>query len=768
MIFEEIQSNDIESNQRPRICIVATIPFAFNVFMRSHIDILKESYDVTLIANGSIRELGDLLGNNVSFVSFPIERKISLIKDLVALFKLWKFFRNNNFDAVCSLLPKSGLLAMLAARLAGVPVRLNIFNGEVWAYDRGFMRHLLRFADKVIVACATRLLAVSPSQREFLIKNSIVKPSMIEVVANGSITGVDVNRFKPYSFDRERLRLTEKIPFNAVVFLFLGRLNRDKGLIDLLNAFNHVAQQNSSHHLMIVGPDEEGLDIHVSNLELSFPGRIHRFGFTDKPEIYMRASDVICLPSYREGFGMVLIEAAAIGLPAIASRIYGVTDAVEEGVTGILHTPGNSSEISQAMLLLGADQVMRKNMGMSAQKRVIDKFSQDYVMRSFAKFYREVISSSKRLLIVVNSARSLLSHRLQLALAAQRAGYEVHIASAPGVGVDAILEAGLFHHSVPMSRSGMNLIKELQTILSLIHLFSKLKPDIVHLVTIKPVLYGGIAARLIGVPGVVMAVSGLGFVFINTGLKVLFVRFFVSIIYRIVLAKENLRVIFQNSDDSQTIMSITNLRPAKVAMIRGSGVDLAEFQEKPLPPGVPIVVMVSRLLVDKGVHEFVEAAIMVRNKNLNAYFCLVGDPDFGNPSSISEEYLLHLKNHNIVNYIGHRDNIPEIFSKSHIVVLPSYREGLPKVLLEAAACGRAVITTDVPGCRHAVEPGITAILVPSHNAQSLADAISSLLLDRELCMRMGHAGRQLAEREFSIDKVVASHMKIYDELIKSS
>ena len=753
---------------RRRICLVATVPFAFNVFMRSHIELLQTEYDLTLVANGSQNDLIGILGPHVRFIYMPIERKISLKKDLVALVKLWKFFRLEKFDAVISLLPKSGLLGMLAARFSGVPIRLNIFNGEVWANDHGFMRQLLKFTDRVIVSCATQLVAVSPSQRNFLVESKIVPVGEIDVVANGSITGVNQDRFRPDFPERQRLRSLHKIADDSVVFLFLGRLNRDKGVHDLIRAFTIAASQEVNYHLLVVGPDEDGFDVDFEKLAFLFPGRVHLVGLTDQPEIYLAASDVICLPSYREGFGMVLIEAAASGLPAIASRIYGIIDAVEDGVTGILHSPGSDIEIANAILMLGSDNAKRSSLANAAKARARTLFSEQYVMQSFADYYRKILSPSKRLLMVVNSASSLLSHRLELTLAARECGYEVHVASPAGLGVDKLLSNGLIYHPIPLSRSGMNLIIEFKSLLALLFLFIRIQPNIVHLVTIKPVLYGAIAARLAGVSGVVAAISGLGFIFMNTGSKANILCRLVAGLYFIAFSKKNLKVIFQNSDDCKTIMRATGLKSGKVVMIPGSGVDLARFSVKPLPARAPVVVMASRLLRDKGVIEFVEAANLLKMRGVEASFLLVGDPDPGNPTSIEEADLAKWRSAGIVEVLGRRDDIADVFSQSHLVVLPSYREGLPKVLLEAAACGRAVVTTDVPGCRDAINPGVTGILVPVRNAFALADAIQDLINDPVRCKTMGEAGRIMAEKVFDVRQIIASHLHIYKELMNNS
>jgi glycosyltransferase involved in cell wall biosynthesis len=314
----------------------------------------------------------------------------------------------------------------------------------------------------------------------------------------------------------------------------------------------------------------------------------------------------------------------------------------------------------------------------------------------------------------------------------------------------------------------MHLIAEFKSLLALFFLFLRIRPHVAHLVTIKPVLYGGIAARLAGVSGVVAAISGLGFVFMNTGSKATMLCRLVVWLYSIAFGKKNLKVIFQNSDDCKTIVRTTGLKPSKVVMIPGSGVDLSRFSVKPLPASAPVVVMVSRLLRDKGVIEFVGASSFLKMRGVQASFLLIGDPDPGNPTSIEEADLVKWRSAGIVEVLGRRDDVADIFAQSHLVVLPSYREGLPKVLLEAAACGRVVVTTDVPGCRDAINPGITGVLVPVRNAFALADAIQDLINDPIRCKSMGAAGRVMAEKVFDVRQVVATHLHIYKELINNS
>jgi len=373
--------------------------------------------------------------------------------------------------------------------------------------------------------------------------------------------------------------------------------------------------------------------------------------------------------------------------------------------------------------------------------------------------------TAPRLLFVVNNPAFFLSHRLPLALAAQRAGYEVHVATMAGDSVSRIEGYGLTHHAIPMTRSGKNPVQELRTVWALYQLFRRVRPDVVHLVTIKPVLYGGIAARLAGVPAMVSAISGLGFVFVAKGAKAALVRQVVAMLYRLALGHRNSRIVFQNGNDRDVLQGLGAVRDEQVVMIRGSGVNLSDYAAVAEPPPPVVALMVARLLRDKGLQEFVEAARILRREGVNVRMRLAGGIDPGNPASVTQADVDAWQQEGIIEALGERSDIAALYAASHIAVLPSYREGLPKSLIEAAACGRAVVTTDVPGCRDAIEPDTTGLLVPSHDAPALAAAISRLVNDDALRQKMGHAGRVLAEREFDIDDVCRKHLDIYQTLL---
>lgn len=371
------------------------------------------------------------------------------------------------------------------------------------------------------------------------------------------------------------------------------------------------------------------------------------------------------------------------------------------------------------------------------------------------------------LLFVVNIPEFFLSHRLPLAIGARNAGFTVHIATGLGSACQEITKLGFEHHLLPISRSGRNPFADLRTLWGLYRLMRTISPDLVHLVTIKPVLYGGLMARFSRVPAMVAAISGLGTVFVDHNQKRSWIRRGVEWLYRLALGHPNAKVIFQNPDDRAALTHMGAVRKDRTALIRGSGVSLAAYPMRPEPEGVPVVTMAARLLRDKGVEEFVEAARLLRARGVIAQFWLAGSPDPGNVTSLSSMTVDEWLAEGVVTPLGHVCDVAGLFARSNIVVLPSYREGLPKVLIEAAACGRAVVTTDVPGCRDAITPNVTGFLVPVRDATKLADAIQVLIENPGRRVAMGKQGRALAEREFTIEHVVNEHLAIYQDLLNT-
>lgn len=375
-----------------KLCYVATIPAVVHAFLRGHIQAAATKYQVTVICNSADKHLLD--GLNARLIFLPIERKPSPLRDMLILFQLYKLFRRERFDIVHSIMPKTGMLAMLAAWLGCVPVRIHTFTGQVWVTKQGVQRMLLKWFDKFIGNFATCVLADSPSQRDFLINEGVLPPGKARMIGTGSICGVDPLRFHPDPDARRAMRDELGIAQDAKVILFVGRLNRDKGMLDLATAFEATVVQQSNVELLLVGAEE---DVHFSRIqEICHAGRdrLHYVSFTTTPERYMAAADIFCLPSYREGFGMTIIEAAACGVPAVASRIYGITDAVDDGKTGLLFPVGDTVALTNTLLWLIENQALRREMGTAARARALALFASENITRDLIGLYEKALAHS--------------------------------------------------------------------------------------------------------------------------------------------------------------------------------------------------------------------------------------------------------------------------------------------------------------------------------------------------------------------------------------
>lgn len=374
---------------------------------------------------------------------------------------------------------------------------------------------------------------------------------------------------------------------------------------------------------------------------------------------------------------------------------------------------------------------------------------------------------ASKLLYVVNHPEFFLSHRLPLARAARREGYEVHVATSETPRAGEIADYGLQWHRLPLSPGGRSPVKDVRLYRHLVRLYRQLQPDIIHHVTIKPVMYGSLAARKAGVPAVVNAFTGLGHLFTAPGLADRMLNRFILRLLRQGFRHPNTRLILQNPDDRSLFSGHGIIDEARIALVRGSGVDVNHFRPAGEPDGpVCKVLLASRLLWNKGVGEFVEAAKMVRSSGYRARFLLAGAPDANNPLSIDEAQLRQWHRSGVVEWLGHRSDMQELLAGSHIVVLPSYYgEGVPKVLIEAAACGRPIVTTDMPGCREIVREHENGLLVPPRDSSRLAEAIQTLLKDPGLRRRMGEQGRHIAVAGYSLQQVSRQTLDIYERML---
>lgn len=379
----------------------------------------------------------------------------------------------------------------------------------------------------------------------------------------------------------------------------------------------------------------------------------------------------------------------------------------------------------------------------------------------------EDVSPRGTLLFVVNVAWFFLSHRLALARAAMAAGFTVHLASDVQDESECleVERAGVRFHRFGVARSGLNPLTELMSVRDLMHIVRKVRPDIVHNVTAKAVIYGTHAASNGGCRGIVNALPGFGYAYSQRSGRGLLTALLNRAFARS-FRPGNVRIIVQNVDDQAEVLRLCPTARGRVRLILGSGVDLAQFRPTPEPAGIPTVLLPARLLREKGIFEFATAAAELRRHGLAARFVLAGKLDPGNRGALTVSQVDELCRDTSVQWLGDSKDMPRCYSEANIVCLPSYREGAPKVLLEASAAGRAIVTTDTPGCRDVVLAGETGLLVPPRDAGALAVAIRQLIEDPELRIRLGAAARSRAEREFGVGGVVQKHLELYSELMR--
>ena len=371
-------------------------------------------------------------------------------------------------------------------------------------------------------------------------------------------------------------------------------------------------------------------------------------------------------------------------------------------------------------------------------------------------------TSRSKILFFVTEDWFVCSHWLPLIEGAKHAGFDVVVVTRTNRHAEKIRQLGVKVIPFGISRRGHNPFLEFSAVLRLARIYCKEQPDIVHHVAMKPILYGSLVSHLMRVPHTINWVSGMGWLFVSNNRRAKILQIAVRKMLGLLLRGTS--VIVENKDD-QAIISGLGIADQHIHLVRGAGVDTLVYVPSPEPDGVQLVVLPARMLWDKGVEEFVDAARQLRQRGVKARFILVGEPDAENPASVPVDRLMAWQKEGVVEWWGRLEDMPRVYAQCHIVCLPSYREGLPKSLLEAASCARPVVTTDVPGCREVVRDGDNGLLVEARNATALADALARLLADPELRLRMGQRGRERVLNEFAQEKIVDQVLALYRGLL---
>jgi glycosyltransferase involved in cell wall biosynthesis len=367
------------------LCFVASVEYSLDAFLYDHIIKLSKFYKITVITNCKTKNFLTGKLNGISVINVNFSRKISVLNDLVCLFRLIIIFSNKKFDVVTSITPKAGLLAIFAAFFNSVPIRVHCFTGQIWSNKLGLKRWFFKQIDKFINTTTTHNIIDGKAQYNFLLNEKVISKNKSFVFGNGSICGVNLEKFRPNKKARSILRKKFNIPNSAFIFLFVGRLNSEKGIYDLLSAFKKANLKST--FLFLIGPDEENI-----GLKLQQSRNIIIHDYTATPEDFMASCDLLCLPSYREGFGNVVIEAAASGLPSIVSDTYGLSDFVISKKTGFVHKVGDIDEMVRLFKMLYKDKLLVKNIGEKARASVIKDFDLNSISNYWLVFYKNRIS----------------------------------------------------------------------------------------------------------------------------------------------------------------------------------------------------------------------------------------------------------------------------------------------------------------------------------------------------------------------------------------
>lgn len=358
-------------------------------FLKDHMEALQKHYQVYYVSNEP--DESKIAVPHKGYRCVDIQRGISLWKDLKALHQLTRYFRSERFDAVHSVTPKAGLLTAMAGFFAGVPIRIHIFTGQVWANLKGPKRWLLKFIDKVLVLFGNHFLVDGEGQRQYLIRQGILKEKNSKVLGKGSICGVNLERFNPDATMRAEARKEVNVKDDQIVFAFMGRLNHDKGLYELLPAFDKLAEDYKNVFLLLFGADEENVASHFGEYKHLNDSNFLYYGLTREPQKMLQAGDVFVLPTYREGFGSSVIEASALGLPVICSDAYGVKDAMVDNVTGLRCKVGDVESLYNAMKAFVDNPSLIIKLGDAGRKRVIEDFDGVQMTLHWVDYYQELL-----------------------------------------------------------------------------------------------------------------------------------------------------------------------------------------------------------------------------------------------------------------------------------------------------------------------------------------------------------------------------------------
>jgi glycosyltransferase involved in cell wall biosynthesis len=712
-------------------------------------------HDVMVLTR--IGNCGELISSaGIKLIHIEFERHgLNPLKELKCLYKIWKIYRKVSPDIVHQIALKPIIYGSIIALTIRRPIKIiNSVAGMGFLYvskslKAKFLKLFTDYAFRVIFnKPQNHLIVQNQDDFNYFVNKFSVKNSNISIVRG---VGVNIDIYRPAPKKR-----------NKLMVMVASRLLWSKGIKEFVDAARILRGEGYETRFVVVGEidSDNPENIPIKQIDVwKNDGIVEFWGHQINMQTIIRKADIICLPSYREGMPKVLIEGAACAKPLIATDVPGCREIIHNQKNGFLVPAQNSIALASAISTLLNSSELREQMGKCGRALVENFFDEKINIKETLDIYNKVFT--KKLIYFISEDWYFYSHRLSLAIAAKNQGYDVCLVTRFTNHRDLINDLGIRTIPLNLSRIGMNPLMEIIIFFKILKIYNRERPDIVHHVAIKPVLYGSLAALIVGQIYVVNAMAGMGYVFNSKKIRTKLIRFFIKKIFKFVFNRLDNVLILQNPDDVNFFKKNNLTKNNKIKLIRGSGVDVLKYFPVKKDNTKPVILLASRLIWDKGIGDFVKAATLLKG-NVDARFVIVGKVDKDNPEAIPLEVMEEWNRLGVIEWWGYKSDMNKVFSQSHIACLPSYYgEGVPKFLIEAASSGLPIITTDWPGCKEIVENGKNGLLIPVKNPEMLALKIKELVENSSIWTRMGILGREKVQNEFSLERVIAQTINLY-------
>jgi glycosyltransferase involved in cell wall biosynthesis len=779
-----------------RVLHVAVLDDSLKYLLKSQLEYLREQgYEIHAMSSPG-RWRRDLEAAGIRFHAAPLLRRFSPLADLRAILTMVRVFRRERIDIVHTHVAKAALLGQIAARLARVPLTVNTVHGFLFTDFTSRLRRLaFLWLERITAAFADLELFQSQEKLELAVEVGVCRRDRARHIGNGINTVLfDPTRFPPDAPRRARAALG--LSPDAVVVGMVAFYSRQKGYMELFEAARMLAAEFPSIRFLTVGVSlSQGIRNPIPWDILQRSGLsdrvIHLEDREDMPELYS-CMDIVTLPSHREGLPRCLMEAAMMGKPIVASNISGNREVVEEGVNGFLVPVRDASALVEAIRRLAKDPTLRQRMGAAGRQKALAAFDEQRVFEKVAQGYRDMLEvrtiqrrpvpvgpsgpEPTRVLhvaVIDDSLKFLLKNQL---LYLRSKGYEVHAISSPGRWRAELEAAGLRFHPVRLLRR-FSPLSDIFSVIMMVRIFRRERVHIVHTHIAKAALLGQLAAWIARVPLSINTIHG----FLFTGFRRTLQRQFFSKLERLTALFANV-TLFQSQENYEVALSERVCEPRRAVHI-GNGIELGLFvpesfhvedirrkrREVGLPGDAVVVGIVGFYTRRKGYFEFYQAARTLKEQFPHVWFLTVGaslSQGARNPIPLDlvDRYGLRDRTVNLED----RADMPALYACMDIVVLPSYWEGLPRCLMEAAAMRKPIVASDISGNREVVDNGVNGFLVPPRDVGTLTEAIARLVRDPELRLGMGVQGHEKAHRLFDETRVFATIDGIYREWLKTS